>query len=472
MQAWRFVKEKARQTSYFISGKSDAEKAVLEATNDDPWGPENTQMFQIARLTMNYNDYEDVKKAMWEQMSDIDEVRHVQKSLLLLEYLLRNGNERLRGDSRMELGQLQRLTSLQMHETGELAALEAVIRKKAADIIQIINDDDLYKMEREKAKKLNGSIASVSGNTDNFNSGSFGNSYNYNSYGQDSFNQTSYDNHESNNFDNNYNDKYSFNDKQNTPEPDEDEELDFNPRANVQNSAAPQQPQQQQSFDPFGNQQQQPQQQSFDPFGNQQQQPQQQNLFGGNQQQGFDPFGNSQPQQQNLFGGNQQQNLFGGNQQQNLFGGNQQRQQQNLFGGNQQPQQQNLFGGNQQPQQQNLFGGNQQPQQQNLFGGNQQPQQQNLFGGNQQPQQQNLFGGNQQPQQNQGFDMLDFTQNKPQQPAPNQGFGQPMGNPQQHQQPKPTNDFGGLVDLNLANTHQSYGKAQQARGNGPTLGGF
>jgi hypothetical protein len=67
----------------------------------------------------------------------------------------------LRNDCRGFLGTLQALTYLQTAEVGEKAALEAVIRKKAQDVITLLNDNDVYQMEREKARKLKANLTSV-----------------------------------------------------------------------------------------------------------------------------------------------------------------------------------------------------------------------------------------------------------------------------------------------------------------------
>jgi hypothetical protein len=170
-ELWRWAKEKTRTATYAISGRSEVEKMVLEATNEDKWGPTNSQMQEISRLTFNYQDCESVKKVIWERLGQTDTVRYVQKSLILLEYLLRTGHESFRSDVRSGMRLLQNLTYLQRYQVGEEAALEAVIRKKAQDVINLATDDESYQMEREKANKLRSKVTAVG------NAGGFGSSY-------------------------------------------------------------------------------------------------------------------------------------------------------------------------------------------------------------------------------------------------------------------------------------------------------
>lgn len=176
---WRWAKEKVRSTSYALSGRTENEKLVLEATNDEKWGPTNSQMQEIARITMNYSGCDEVKRVIWERLSET-EVRHVQKALLLLEYLLRNGHTSFRSEARSMSGLLQSLTYMSRYTVGEEAALQEVVKRKAKDILAMVNDEELYNMEREKAQKIKSKVTSY-GNDGGF-GGSYGGYDNYSNY--------------------------------------------------------------------------------------------------------------------------------------------------------------------------------------------------------------------------------------------------------------------------------------------------
>ena len=201
------MKENSSKAKYTVTNKTDAEKTALEATNDDKWGPANTQMQEICRMCNNYKDCEDIKRIIWERLGDIENVRHVQKSLLLLEYLIRNGPESFRSDTRAMSGQLQSLTYLRNNDVGEAAALEAVIRKKSEDILNLVNDNDLYRMEREKAQKLKSSLTSVTndGFGSSYASSTYSNDYDYNSNYNQSYGNSGYnDNYSNRNYGSSY----------------------------------------------------------------------------------------------------------------------------------------------------------------------------------------------------------------------------------------------------------------------------
>jgi hypothetical protein len=157
----RRAKEMTRTATYFVSGRTEAERKVLEATNDEKWGPTNTQMQDVARLTFNYQDSESIKKVIWERLGQPDDVQRCRKTLILLEYVIRTGHESFRDDTRSMRRLLDGLTRQRRHQSGELAAAESVVRKKAQDVIDLVSDDDLYRAERDKAAKLRSNVTAV-----------------------------------------------------------------------------------------------------------------------------------------------------------------------------------------------------------------------------------------------------------------------------------------------------------------------
>lgn len=445
-----WFKEKARQAKYQVTRKSEAEKAFLECTNDEKWGPSNTQMQEVVRYSHNYKDWDDIKHLMVELFDEgAKKVRCLKKGLMLLEYLITNGGDNMRSEARMFTGTLQGLCHLHQNTTGEKAAIEAVIRKKAQDILNLMNDDDLYQMEREKARKLKASLSSVTHDEygGSYQSSTYGDTY---GYGRDDYDDRRYQQEDRAAKyapkSNSYHDRQGggmadpgeyYSDDEPAPSAPPQRGGQFNPFQDNMQQSQPQQPQ----ANPFG--QPQPQQQQFNPFT--QQQPQQQaNPFAQQQQQQ-----QQQPQPENPFAPRQQQSA----QPFNPFA--QQRMQQQ-----QQPQPQQSAG-------MDLLSG---------FGASQPVQQQQvsaddlLFGmGSAQPQQPRP----QQPmpvQQQAPMDLLDFTAAAPAQP-----MAQPMAQApaQQRKGPGMLDEFGDLVNLDLGRQQERrYGAAgMQQRGAGQTLGG-
>lgn len=83
-----------RQVKNFMKNYSDAEKKVREATSNDPWGPSSSLMLAISDLTFNTVSLSEIMNMLWQRMNDQGKNwRHVYKSLMLLDYLIKNGSK-------------------------------------------------------------------------------------------------------------------------------------------------------------------------------------------------------------------------------------------------------------------------------------------------------------------------------------------------------------------------------------------
>lgn len=79
-----------------VKNYSEAEVKVREATSNDPWGPSSTLMSEISDLTYNIVALGEVMRMIWKRLNDHGKNwRHVYKSLVLLDYLIKNGNEKV-----------------------------------------------------------------------------------------------------------------------------------------------------------------------------------------------------------------------------------------------------------------------------------------------------------------------------------------------------------------------------------------
>ena len=75
-----------------VKNYSTAEVKVREATSNDTWGPSSTLMSEIADLSYASKEFAQVMGMLWKRLNDSGRNwRHVYKSLVLLEYLLKNG---------------------------------------------------------------------------------------------------------------------------------------------------------------------------------------------------------------------------------------------------------------------------------------------------------------------------------------------------------------------------------------------
>ena len=84
---------------------------VRDATNEDPWFPSGAQMQQIASYTYTYKTFPEVMEMLWKRLlqDNRSNWRRTYKSLLLLDYLIKNGNERVVTAAREHIYDLRNL---------------------------------------------------------------------------------------------------------------------------------------------------------------------------------------------------------------------------------------------------------------------------------------------------------------------------------------------------------------------------
>lgn len=153
---WK-VRELADKVTNVVMNYTEIEAKVREATNDEAWGPTGALMQEIAHATFAYEHYAEVMGMLYRRLSgagaaDRKNWRRVYKSLLVLNYLVRNGSERVVTSAREHLYDLRALESFTyVDEFNKDQGIN--IRHKAKDLIEFIQDDDRLREERKKAKK-------------------------------------------------------------------------------------------------------------------------------------------------------------------------------------------------------------------------------------------------------------------------------------------------------------------------------
>lgn len=108
---------------FFNSGKNGLmmekmvifQKAVRKATSNDPWGPSSTLMAEIADLTYNVVAFTEIMQMLWKRLNDHGKNwRHVYKALVLLEYLIKTGSERVAQQCKENIFAIQTLKGNQI----------------------------------------------------------------------------------------------------------------------------------------------------------------------------------------------------------------------------------------------------------------------------------------------------------------------------------------------------------------------
>ncbi|KAF9410392.1 hypothetical protein HW555_010518 [Spodoptera exigua] len=131
---------------------SDAQVKVREATSNDPWGPSSTLMAEIADLTYNVMAFTEIMQMIWKRLNDHGKNwRHVYKALVLMEYLIRTGSEKVAMQCKENIFAIHTLKDFQYMEEGKDQGQN--VREKAKALVNLLKDEERLKNERARALK-------------------------------------------------------------------------------------------------------------------------------------------------------------------------------------------------------------------------------------------------------------------------------------------------------------------------------
>ncbi|KAI3406755.1 ENT3 [Candida oxycetoniae] len=174
------VKAYVRKAQNVAMNLTEIESKVREATNNEPWGAPTSLMAQIASATYNYREREEIVAFIFRRFTEkaANEWRQVYKSLQLLDYLIKNGSERIIDDVRSNISLIQMLKSF--HYIDSKGRDQGInVRNKTKNLLNLLNDDSQIRSERKKAranqKKFGGISSAAYGGASSIGT-SFGNS--------------------------------------------------------------------------------------------------------------------------------------------------------------------------------------------------------------------------------------------------------------------------------------------------------
>ncbi|TMS36486.1 hypothetical protein L596_003636 [Steinernema carpocapsae] len=138
-----------RQVKNVAYNFSDAQVKVREATSNDPWGPTTALMSEIADLTHNPMSFTEIMSMLWKRLNDHGKNwRHVYKSLVLLDYLIKCGSEKVAQQCRENIYSIETLKDFQHIEDNRDQGMN--VREKAKQMVALLYDEERLKNERAR----------------------------------------------------------------------------------------------------------------------------------------------------------------------------------------------------------------------------------------------------------------------------------------------------------------------------------
>ncbi|KAH9289439.1 hypothetical protein KI387_033556 [Taxus chinensis] len=154
-QASFFIREKLKTARLALTDVTQSELMTEEATNGDPWGPETRTMAAISQAAFEVDDYWRIVEILHKRLTAFDTKswRITFKTLVLLEYLLTHGPERVAAEFRSDKDALLQLTHFQYVDNLGFDWGQS-IQKKAERILELLNQEKLLKEERNRARRV------------------------------------------------------------------------------------------------------------------------------------------------------------------------------------------------------------------------------------------------------------------------------------------------------------------------------
>lgn len=150
------VKSSFRKAQNAVFNFSDMEAKVREATNNDPWGTPTSLMQKIADGTNNYQQFHEIMPFIYRRFTEksAHSWRQIYKAVQLLDYLVKNGSERVVDYARSHIAVIEIIRFFSYVDSKGVDR-GAAIRHRAEELIQLLNSTDKLRAERKKAKQLN-----------------------------------------------------------------------------------------------------------------------------------------------------------------------------------------------------------------------------------------------------------------------------------------------------------------------------
>ncbi|KAL2974225.1 hypothetical protein AAZX31_14G091600 [Glycine max] len=239
------VREIKREVNLKVLKIPEIEQKVLDATDNEPWGPHGTVLAEISQATKKFTECQIVMNVLWTRLGETGkDWRYVYKALAVIEYLVAHGSERAVDDiiehtfqisvrtillylvnlflqlttvltSRIReyfliiyFGLVKALSSFEYVEpSGKDVGLN--VRKKAENIVSLLNDKDKIHEVRNKAAANRDKYIGVSSSGITYKSGS-ASSYGSGSSFQSSGKYGGFGSRDGDRFNDSYRDKGSY----------------------------------------------------------------------------------------------------------------------------------------------------------------------------------------------------------------------------------------------------------------------
>uniref|UniRef100_A0A7N0UQS1 ENTH domain-containing protein n=1 Tax=Kalanchoe fedtschenkoi TaxID=63787 RepID=A0A7N0UQS1_KALFE len=145
------VRDLKREVNKKVLKVPGIERKVLDATSNEAWGPHGSHLADIAQASRNHTEFQMIMGVLWKRLSDTGKNwRHVFKALIVLEYLVANGSERVIDEIKEHAHQISTLSEFQYIDSrGKDQGSN--VRRKSQSLVLLVGDKERVQEVRQKA---------------------------------------------------------------------------------------------------------------------------------------------------------------------------------------------------------------------------------------------------------------------------------------------------------------------------------
>jgi len=154
------LRQLLRSAKNSLKTYNEVGKRVREATSNDPWPSTSTLMMRIVADTDDHFLYDSMLSMLLKRLQDTSQIMHVKKALILADFLLRNAGARFINDMKSRLHIFGNLCSYRYLVEGSDKGAD--VRVKAERMLELLQNDDMLKHERESSRRLKERMGAIS----------------------------------------------------------------------------------------------------------------------------------------------------------------------------------------------------------------------------------------------------------------------------------------------------------------------
>merc|ERR1712154_71147 len=133
----------------------EGERLVRELTSNEPMPPSTGMLIKLKVMLTDTYQFPTIVRMLFKRLKDYNNIRHVEKSLICIEYLIKNADRKFVRYCQMDKKSISKLTRYRYilgNNNGVPVDYGGNIRKRAKRITDLLDDNNKLKTSRSKAQ--------------------------------------------------------------------------------------------------------------------------------------------------------------------------------------------------------------------------------------------------------------------------------------------------------------------------------